>query len=623
MPHFVPTQTVRILDGFWQEEQRLVQDVVLPYQWEILNDRVAGAEPSHCIHNFRVAAGLAEGAYGGVVFQDTDLYKWLEAAAYCLMLRPDPALEALADGAVDLIASAQQPDGYLDTYYTIAEPGGRWTNLMEGHELYCAGHFIQAAVAYRDATKKDRALKIALRLADCIDRAFGPEEGKLRGYPGHPEIELALIQLFNAVQDPRYLRLAKFFLDVRGAAKENWFQREQTQEGHHYLFPEMSGFGAEYFQAHRPVREQRQATGHAVRAMYLYSAMAEMAALTKDDALADACGELFRDTTTRQMYVTGALGAAALGERFTTEYHLPNDTMYGETCASIGLMMFAQRMFLLEGDPAVYDVWERALYNAVLAGMGTDGQRFFYVNPLAVDPEEARKDPTLRHVKTTRQKWFGVACCPPNLARALSSLGGGLYAMEPGKLWVLAHIASAFEHEGARFEMTVRGTLHTIGMDAPPMDVILRQPEGFRLEGDPILHHGGGRAEYSYRLIPQVRVLRASARVAADAGKLCVMRGQTVYCMEEADNGKGLCALYADASSLPREATLDFLPKELPALVIKGWRRTDEGWNGALYSEQRPVYQPTDITLVPYSRWNNRGEGEMQVWINEALPTQT
>ena len=201
MPHFIPTQAVRILDGFWQEKQRLIHDVVLPYQWEMLNDRVPDAEPSRCIRNFRIAAGLENGVREGTVFLDTDLYKWLEAVAYCLMTRPDPALEKLADSAVELIAAAQQPDGYLDTYYTIVAPDRRWSNLMEGHELYCAGHFIQAAVAYWQATGKEKALQTAARFADCIDQVFGPEEEKLHGYAGHPEIELALLQLYQATRD--------------------------------------------------------------------------------------------------------------------------------------------------------------------------------------------------------------------------------------------------------------------------------------------------------------------------------------------------------------------------------------------------------------------------------------
>lgn len=619
MLHFVPLNSVHIQDGFWQQEQQLVRNVVLPYQWDILHDHVPDAEPSYCIRNFRIAAGLESGHHGGAVFQDTDLYKWLESAAYCLALVKDAGLEAQADEAIALIEQAQQSDGYLNTYYTIEAPDKRFTNLTEGHELYSAGHFIEAAVAYYQATGKDRVLNIATRLADYLDQVFGDEDGKLHGYGGHPEIELALMKLYRVTEYPRYLNLMRYFINIRGSQPEGWFQKEMSRQDHSFIWSDMARFGNRYFQDDLPLREQRQAAGHAVRAMYLYCAMADLAREDSDDALVDACRALFSNTTQRQMYVTGGIGSAAFGERFTWDYDLPNDTVYAETCASIGLMMLSQRMFALTGDFACYDVWERALYNTVLAGMGRDGRHFFYVNPLAVNPEIARHSPTLEHVKTVRQKWFGVACCPPNLARTLSSLGGSLYAMEDDSLYVLSHIASSFTYDDISCSLTQDGTDYTLTLDAPMMSVYLRIPDGFLQDGASLLAHPGGKAVYHYRLFPQTRFVRANAAVPADAGKVCVMRGATVYCAEEIDNDKSLCALYVDTSIQPEEAEMDFLPEGMCALKLKGWRRT-ETQPDTLYSSCTPVYSPTMITLIPYCQWNNRGEGEMQVWLNEASP---
>lgn len=614
MPQFIPLSAVRIEDGFWQSEQALVRDVVLPYQWEILNDRVPDAEPSHCINNFRVAAGECEGTHCGVVFLDTDLYKWLEAVGYCLSARRDETLEALADGAIALIGRAQQKDGYLDTYYSITSPDKRWTNLMEGHELYCAGHYIEAAVAYHAATGKRECLDIAVRLADCIDRAFGAEEGKLHGYSGHPEIELALLKLYGATDNERYLRLARYFIDARGASVTNWFDDERVREGHSYIWPEMAGFKADYFQSQAPVREQSDAVGHAVRAMYLYGAMADLARIDADAALKAACERLYESVTRRKLYITGGIGSAALGERFTGDFDLPDDSVYAETCASIGLMLFASRMFLLDGDTRYYDAWELALRNTVLAGMGRDGRHFFYVNPLSVVPSVNKESPTLRHVMINRQKWFGVACCPPNIARTVSALGGMLYATDKERLYVLSHIASSFEHDGMSVALKARGDDYELTVDAPPMTIELHKPEGFIMAGGTEIRHNGGKSVYHYSLIPVVRLMRADPRVAACAGKACVMRGSTVYCMEEADNGAALSALYIRADAKPEPVHMDFLPKSMPALRCEGYRRIAAD---ALYTDEPPRYERTTLTFVPYSQWNNRGEGEMRVWVNE------
>lgn len=643
MRSFIPLEKVRIDDALWMREQRLVRTVVLPYQWKMLNDQVPGAVKSHCIENFRIAAGLSHRPYEGVVFLDTDLYKWLEAVGYCLATAPDSTLEAAADSAIDLMGQAQQPDGYLNTYFTVQEPGKRFTNLMEGHELYTAGHLFEAAVAYWQATGKRAVLDIACRMADYVDSVFG--EGKRRGYPGHPEVELALIRLYDATHEKRYLRLAWYFLTERGRG-ENLFEQERKRPGHRYIFPEMAEFGPDYFLAHQPVAQQRVATGHAVRAMYLYCAMADLAVREGDGEMAAACRALYRDTVERQMYVTGGIGSAKLGERFTTDYDLPNDSMYAETCASIGLMLFSRRMWLMTGEASAFDVWERALYNTVLSGIGQDGTHFFYVNPLSVIPAAVHANPTLSHVKPVRQQWFGiaseptgpadtqgegetlprvdgVACCPPNLARTLSALGGSLYAVEGDDFFVLSPIASHFETERFSGRLEVEGDACTLQLTGPFRRVLIRIPEGYdvvaetgaRQEGYLVFSHTGESAQYRFTLVPQTRLVWAHPAVAACAGKACVMCGATVYCLEEKDNGAPLSALRLDAHTDFVPVKADWLSDPMTLLQVKGYRLETAAFDGRLYSGAEPVYTPVTLTLAPYSQWGNRGEGEMTVWI--------
>ncbi|MBR2824648.1 MAG: glycoside hydrolase family 127 protein, partial [Clostridia bacterium] len=318
----------------------------IPYQWSALNDLIPDAVPSRCVRNFRIAAGLESGTHEGFVFQDSDLYKWIEGAAYSLSWHPDPELEKKIDSAVSLIAAAQQPDGYLDTYYIIGGLENRWTNLRDHHELYCAGHLIEAAVAYFQITGKRALLEVALRLVNHIDSVIGPEEGKLHGYPGHPIIEMALMRLYDVTRDPAHLRLAKYLIDERGRTPL-FFDLETRNYGHSTPWKSaMAGY--RYYQAHEPLREQRKAVGHAVRAVYLYSGMADVARETGDATLAEACRRLWENLTEHRMYVTGAIGSSEYGEGFTLDDDLPNSTIYGETCAAIGLVFFARRMLRLE-----------------------------------------------------------------------------------------------------------------------------------------------------------------------------------------------------------------------------------------------------------------------------------
>lgn len=621
--NFVPVTDVKLNDPIWSRQFGLVRDVVLPYMWQILNDNVDNAEKSHCVENFKIAAGLSSGKFYGAVFQDTDLYKWIEAVSYVLSVEKNPHLEALADEAINLIAAAQQPDGYVNTYYTCVVPDKRWTNLMEGHELYCAGHMIEAGVAYFQATGKDKFLKICRNFASLIDRTFGKD--KMRGYPGHPEIELALIRLYEATGEKRFLDLAGYFIDERGTG-ENLFIQECRRKDHSFIFPEMAHFKEDYFQSHLPVRQQKNAAGHAVRAMYLYSAMTDYARLKGDQELSGACKHLYQNTVSRQMYVTGGVGAAKLGERFTVDYDLPPDSAYTETCASIGLMFFASRMWLLTGEKGCYDIWEQALNNNVLSGMGRDGQHFFYVNPLEVVPQNIKHNPSLSHVKTQRQKWFSVACCPPNLARILSSLSGYIYAMEDDRLYVLTHIGSKFEKGGLYVNLQHNNDEYTLTIDGDPKEVYLRLPENSILSnsqaeiqdnGYAVLRHPGGKMQYHYTLTPQIRVLQAHPAVSAAAGQLCVQRGLTTYCVEGIDNQLPLSALRLPNQSTFIEEKAGWLGDDWPVLRTDGVKLSDNNWEGVLYNSQSSVYESCRLTFIPYSQWANRGENEMRVWLIE------
>ena len=454
---------VKITSGLLGRVSKLVKEQVLPYQWDILNDVAKDAVPdhsienfsvaegndegypSHCIANFKIAAGREKGDFYGMVFQDSDLAKWLEAVAYRLMSDPDEELEKIVDDTVDLIGEAQQEDGYLNTYFTIKEPENRFTNLCECHELYCAGHMMEAAVAYYRATGKDKLLKIMCRMADLIDQNFGPEENKRHGYPGHEEIELALVKMYEATNEERYLKLAKYFIDERGK-KPYYFDIEFEKRNHashfSYLYPPygMYSNGPKYEQYHLPIREQKSFEGHAVRCMYMASGAVDVARLTKDEGLMDTCRTLYQNMVQRRMYVTGGIGSTPKAEMFTSDYDLPNDMVYGETCASVGMMFFTKRLLEAEQKGDYADTMERALYNTCLAGMSLDGKSFFYVNPLEVDPIISKENPDRAHVLPVRPAWFGCACCPPNLSRMITSLAEYIYTIKENQIYVNLYV---------------------------------------------------------------------------------------------------------------------------------------------------------------------------------------
>lgn len=649
--------SVKIKDHFWRKYRRLIKDEMIPYQWKVLNDQInvniererndqsIPTEKSHAIKNFKIAAGHDFGKHYGMVFQDSDVYKWLEAVAYSLRHSPDPDLEQLADSVVDLIAEAQENDGYLNTYFTINEPYRKYKRLAESHELYCAGHYIEAAVAYYETTKKDKCLNIAKKLANHLFDTFGLNEGKLRGYDGHEEIELALVKLYQITKDKKYLELSQYFLYERGTDPMFFANQRNNDPGSKPIIEGMEHFNLEYYQAHRPVLEQEDAVGHAVRLVYLCTAMVEVSRLTQDKKLYDACKKLWKSIVSKRMYVTGGIGSTVNGEAFTTDYDLPNDTMYCETCASIGLIFFAHSMLKNEQNAEYTNVLERALYNTVLAGMALDGKHFFYVNPLEVEPKKTKYDPQKSHIKVTRPEWFGCACCPPNIARLLTSLEKYIYHIEDNKVWVhlfvkseieitddntnslkLIQLQSLLESETLKFEVHGNNKLpYTIAIRIPDWatdisfelndkEAIPEIEEGYAYfkktwgEGERITMFISAKPQFVY----------ANPLIRATLGKVALQKGPFIYCLESKDNSEPLQLLsvktdFQPVEIIPEDSLID--SKIVCHGLIINNRQLP---NLPLYSYiDKRDYEEIKLTFIPYYCWANRGPNEMQVWVNE------
>ncbi len=683
---------VKIRDAFWGREQELVRREVIPYQWDALNDRVPGADPSFCMRNFKVAGRLMreqknnrsfrppqytfrgfnalpeegkepeEDKFYGFVFQDSDFSKWIEAVGYSLVLHPDPQLEKIADEAIDIVVAAQAPNGYLDTYYIIGGMDRIFTHLQDHHELYCFGHLLEGAISYYQATGKDKLLKAAQRYADFVAEKFGPEEGKIHGYPGHEIAEMALARLYELTGEDRYLKLAKFFLDERGK-KPYIFDEQAAERAAHEGIPYVANTDPNryvYYQAAEPVRQQSEAVGHAVRAVYLYSGMADVARLSGDEELYRACERIWDSIVAKKLYITGGIGSTHLGEAFSHAYDLPNDLAYSETCAAIGLAFFARRMLQISPESRYGDVMERALYNTVLAGMALDGRSFFYVNPLEVVPEDCKKDPRKMHVKPVRQKWFGCACCPPNIARTVSSLGAYLYTVSEDTLYLHLYAAGSVEisMQGGSLQMEVQSNFPVDGKvklsvktkdTAGPVTLALRIPGWccgkYKCQGGEALQ---SRIEKGYLYLTgdwseqreltmefdmTPRAVMSDPCVREDADQIAWIRGPLTYCMEEADNGRDLVRLLADGEHLGevKEERDHSLGHEMICLLVPGKRETPVK-NGAFIGDgcgcgmdidkkslygfyEKSSYQDSSIRLIPYYAWANRGEGEMRVWI--------
>lgn len=642
--HPVDLKKIHINDAFWSKHVSLVKEVVIPYQWDAINDRIKDAEPSHSLMNFKIAAGLCEGEFYGAVFQDTDVAKWLEAVGFSLAAQKDEALERTADEVIDIIAKAQCEDGYLNTYFTIKEPGKRWGDLCEGHELYTAGHMMEAAVAYYLGTGKQKFLEVMVCFADLICDTFGVQEGKIHGYPGHQEVEIGLIKLYQVTGERRYLEQAKYFIDARGVG-ENYFLKELNRPGFSYIFPEFKDYEPIYSQSHLPVRGQRTAEGHAVRAMYMYSAMADLAEACEDETLMEACCTLWDNMTQKRMYITGSIGSSGILERFTTDYDLPNDCNYSESCASIGMAMFGQRMGNITGEAKYYDVVERALYNTVLAGIALDGKSFFYVNPLEVWPDNCIPRTSREHVKPVRQKWFGVACCPPNIARTLASLGQYIYGADQNSLYVNLFISNQTSVDlggreisvqmQTRFPWDMSVDIACKGVPASGIRLAVRipdyagsftvtkagtqQPLAFSREKGYAVISLTEDAGLRIEMDAKARFVRSNPLVRADSGKVALVRGPIVYCLEEVDNGPNLAAVYVDSGTEIKEEKWDLMG-EITGLTLSGKRISAKGWgDDELYGLHPVVWEDVKLKAVPYAYWNNRGTGEMIVWVKELL----
>ena len=673
---------VTINDKFWKEKMELVRTEVIPYQWDALNDRVEGAAPSFCMRNFKVAGKITkarrelgdryqekiwpldtfetlpqdmehmEDRFYGFLFQDSDFSKWIEAVAYSLTQHPDEELERIADGAIDIVCAAQQDNGYLDTYYIINDMSKVFTNLRDNHELYCFGHLTEGAVAYYQATGKDKLLNAARRFADYVYECFGKEDGRKKGYPGHEIAEMALMRLYDVTGDEKYRELSEFFINQRGT-RPYYFDAEHPEtvkKGHE------DELRHSYNQAHLPVREQDEAVGHSVRAVYLYSGMADVARVDGDESLYEACLKLWDNITRKKMYVTGGIGATHMGEAFSFNYDLPNDTAYSETCAAIGLVFFARRMLEIKADRRFADVMERALYNTVLAGMAADGKSFFYVNPLEVYPKACHEDARKFHVKPVRQKWFGCACCPPNIARLLSSLS--MYAYTENDDTLFAHLfvggsvnkyigrtggrgdAEGVSGDCLSFYVTTdmpwQGTTVYGCTNEKPVHgtLAIRIPDwsrSFKVSGvTGELDESTAQLKDGYlyvtrdwkkgdsvklELSMETEFVAANTEVREDMNKTALRRGPFIYCLEEADNGAGLHKLSVSVDSKPEELMLNIAGTDVVALRIAGKRR--KASDMALYGTlKKPEYEEVELIYVPYYAWNNRGEGEMSVWVN-------
>ena len=609
---------VGIEDAFWLPRLRTNREVTIPYDFK-------KCEETGRIENFDKAAGKVPGPHVGIFFNDSDVFKVIEGAAYSLALHPDPELDAYLDDLISRIAAAQEDDGYLYTARTIdpeavsKEKEGltRWSNLRVNHELYNVGHMYEAAVAHYRATGKRSFLEIALKNADLVASVFGPE-GK-RDVPGHQEIEIGLVKLLQVTRDEKYLRLAKFFLDERGRADERELYQNYDDAG--------------YMQDHLPVAEQEEAVGHAVRAVYMYSGMADVASLTGEESYIEALEALWENVVSKKLYLTGGIGSRHHGEAFGEDYELPNATAYAETCAAIALMLWNHRMFLLHGDAKYLDVLERTLYNGFLAGVSLQGNTFFYPNPLESDGEWKFN----RDQAATRSPWFDCSCCPTNVVRFLPSLPGYVYAHKDDTLYVNLFISG----EGT-VEMT-QGRVKVVQKTDYPWDgdiELTLQPEetgeftvALRIPGwaqgqpvpsdlyryvekrhEPVTLEVNGEAteldmKGGFALIhrrwsagdkvklhlpmPVRRVLSHEA-VEADVGRVAIECGPIVYCAEEADNDGAVRGLTV---------------RDDEELQVK----VESGTLGGI-----TTLQGETLTLIPYYAWSHRGEGEMAVWLERS-----
>jgi DUF1680 family protein len=622
----ITSKNVELTGGFWEERNRTNREITLPVEYE------------QCKATGRLDAFKLNWKPGKPnqphYFWDSDVAKWIEAVGLSLGTNPDPVLQKKTDEVIDWIASAQQPDGYLNVYFTLIAPEQRWTNLRDQHELYCAGHMMEAAVAYYEGTGDRKLLDVMCRFADYIDKVFGPGRGQKRGYPGHEEIELALVKLYRATDEKRYLKLAAFFVNGRGQ-QPHYYDKEAKARGEKRT-PRNRQYDSN--QAHLPVREQTTVEGHAVRAAYLYAGMADVAKETGDKELMRACRTLWRNLTEKRMYIHGGIGSTHRGERFTFDYDLPNEGAYAETCASIALVFFAHRMLQAQADGQYADVMERALYNGVISGVSLDGKRFFYDNYLASMPGNhkwtGQKSPQ-------RAEWFGCACCPPNIARLLAGIGGYMYSQTKSAIYVhlygnnrsqitIGNKAVQLEQRTAYpWKDTVR---LKVKPEAPKtFTIALRIPGWCRKatikvngkatrptirKGYALIKREWSKGDTITLTLPMpVERIEAHPSVRHDAGRVALQRGPVVYCLEEADNGEDLNDIVLDPKAKLTVANNKALG--VPTIKTRGRKRRPDEWKGELYRATKSRTATCPVKAIPYFLWANRGEGEMLVWIRQ------
>jgi DUF1680 family protein len=627
--HAPAASQVRIEDEFWSPRIASVKSGTVGVFYE--RCREAGMfdhiDPEVKVKPRRTLNGVH--GMSAQRFWDSDIGKLIEMAGFVLLLGRDAELEAHIDTLIDKLGRMQQPDGYLNSWFTYQEPGKRWTNLRDDHELYCAGHLIEGAIAYWQATGKRALLDIMCRYADLIAATFGPGAGQKRGYCGHPEIELALVELSRATGEKRYLDLARYFIDERGR-QPHYYDSEARARG---ADPASWHFGNyEYCQAHKPVREQTKVVGHAVRAMYLYCAMADIAAETGDASLVAACERLWGDLIGKRLYVTGGMGPSAANEGFTADYDLPNRTAYAETCAAVGLVFWASRMLRVGPDRRYADMMELALYNGALSGLSLDGTLFFYENPL-----ESRGD-------HRRWKWHRCPCCPPNIGRLVASLGRYVYGVSTDAIAVHLFVGGDAKLEVAGTAVRVTQKTRYPWDGAVAITLVPEQPIEFELavripgwspgatvrlngktllRGDMVIDAGyartrrrwskGDRVELDLRMT--VDRIRAHPDVADDAGRVALRRGPLLYCLEGVDNPMPLHRLIlADRAPIKPEFD-DALLGGMVTLSALASTESGVGWEGALYRNDPPQLAPAVIKAVPYFAWDNRDAGEMLVWV--------
>lgn len=631
--------------GFIYEKQKLIKEVVIPYQYSVLNDSAKdNTEKSHVIQNFinagKVLAGeiITDGFYG-MVFQDSDVAKWIEAAAYSLSIFPDKELEACVDKLIEIIAKAQDSDGYLNTYFTIKDQDKRWTNTLEAHELYCAGHMMEAACAYYESTGKTKLLQIMEKNADCIYKNFMEGDDFIKeSFPGHPEVELALMKMYRVRNNNKYFELAKHFIDVRGL-DPNHFEKERMRRN--WTVWGSDGKDTIYNQANLPLRQMTDARGHAVRGVYLYTAMADISSEIQDEELQAACKRLWDSITKRQMYITGGIGSTVLGEAFSVDYDLPNDTAYCETCASIGLIFFASKMLELEVKGDYADVMERAFYNTVLAGMQEDGKKFFYVNPLEVIPEISEKAQTHKHTLTSRPSWFACACCPPNVARFISSFGK--YAYGENENTAFAHLYAQgivnfnngitlecqtdfpedftitykikkLKTKEANFAIRLPKwskeykIIHTDKNKNEKLNI--NQEDNFnKIENAYIYLSIAEGDNICLTLDEKPYIVYPSPKIPDLSGQVAICKGPLVFCAEGIDNQGEILNFSIDSEKFKKEKAN--FENKANFLSIPAYR---ESQKMDLYSQDEPEYIPQNIKMIPYYKWANRGISQMKIW---------